>query len=182
MDVVGRISDFWVYAELREFVFAEWVHVLWLRHDCVSNLCQRGLNTWGAETFFTEKPPNLPITLHYNICGCITAKFHQDIHVTTMTFWLIFQKGEGLQSTIEALPKFQGILNGIDDKVWNPATDSFLRNHYSAANLKGKQLIKNSLRRRLRMAYEGVDAKRPLVSEYIETISFMRGCHFLHCK
>ena len=88
-----------------------------------------------------------------------------------MTFWLIFQKGEGLQSTIEALPKFQGILNGIDDKVWNPATDSFLRNHYSAANLKGKQLIKNSLRRRLRMAYEGVDAKRPLVSKYIETIS-----------
>jgi ADP-glucose type glycogen/starch synthase len=73
------------------------------------------------------------------------------------------EKGEGLQSTIEALPKFQGILNGIDDKVWNPATDSFLRNHYSAANLKGKQLIKNSLRRRLRMAYEGVDAKRPLV-------------------
>lgn len=93
-----------------------------------------------------------------------------------------FQKGEGLQSTIEALPKFQGILNGIDDKVWNPATDSFLRNHYSAANLKGKQLIKNSLRRRLRMAYEGVDAKRPLVREYIEKNLILRGCHFLHCK
>lgn len=92
-------------------------------------------------------------------------------HTCNNDILIVFQKGEGLQSTIEALPKFQGILNGIDDKVWNPATDSFLRHHYSTANLKGKQLIKNGLRRRLRMAYEGVDAKRPLVSEYIEKIS-----------
>lgn len=99
-------------------------------------------------------------------------------HTCNNDIFYSLQKGEGLQSTIEALPKFQGILNGIDDKVWNPATDSFLRNHYSAANLKGKQLIKNTLRRRLRMGYEGVDAKRPLVSEYIEKISLWDAAVF----
>ena len=61
LNVVGRISKFWIYAELREFVFAERVHVLWLRDDCVSNLCQRGLNTRGMENFL-QKPPKLPIT------------------------------------------------------------------------------------------------------------------------
>lgn len=69
-----------------------------------------------------------------------------------------------MHTTIQALPKFQGIVNGIDDIVWNPATDPLLDHHFDADNLKGKQFIKDNLRSRLKMAFEGDDAKRPLVS------------------
>lgn len=70
-----------------------------------------------------------------------------------------------MHTTIQALPKFHGIVNGIDDIVWNPATDPLLDHHFDPDNLKGKQLIKDNLRSRLKMAFEGDDAKRPLVSE-----------------
>ncbi len=42
----------------------------------------------------------------------------------------------------------RGILNGIDDRVWDPATDPFLDAHYDREHLDGKQ----ANRRRLAMA------------------------------
>lgn len=38
-----------------------------------------------------------------------------------------------------------GILNGVDYGDWNPATDRFLKHHYSPENLSGKRLTKRSL-------------------------------------
>lgn len=73
--------------------------------------------------------------------------------------------GEGLHTTLRKLTKkFYGIVNGIDDKVWNPATDPHLEHHFSKKDIKGKELLKNSLRQSLGMATEGSNAKRPLVS------------------
>lgn len=40
-----------------------------------------------------------------------------------------------------------GILNGIDDSLWNPATDKFLPANYDAANLAGKLRCKRFLER-----------------------------------
>ncbi len=42
-----------------------------------------------------------------------------------------------------------GILNGIDTKVWNPATDSQIKHRYSAARLAGKTKNRSALRKHL---------------------------------
>lgn len=75
------------------------------------------------------------------------------------------QGGEGLHLTLRGMTKkFYGVVNGIDDKVWNPATDPHLEHHYNADDMMGKEVLKNTLRSRLSMSTEGIDAKRPLVS------------------
>lgn len=42
-----------------------------------------------------------------------------------------------------------GILNGIDMRAWDPATDLYLPRHYEFAHLKGKDANKTALRQRL---------------------------------
>lgn len=42
-----------------------------------------------------------------------------------------------------------GILNGIDDTLWNPETDPHIEAHFSAHNLQGKQVCKRALQHRL---------------------------------
>jgi starch synthase len=50
--------------------------------------------------------------------------------------------GYGLEGVLkERSDTLVGILNGIDDELWNPAKDSLIRAKYSSANLSGK--IKN---------------------------------------
>jgi len=46
-----------------------------------------------------------------------------------------------------------GILNGIDTRAWDPATDRFLPRHYEFAHLRGKEANRTALRQRL-----GLDA------------------------
>jgi starch synthase len=53
-----------------------------------------------------------------------------------------------------------GILNGIDTKTWNPATDPYLPRHYEFAHLKGKEANKAALRQRFGLTSE---ASSPLL-------------------
>jgi starch synthase len=45
-----------------------------------------------------------------------------------------------------------GILNGVDYTVWNPATDSLLAQHYTAARPSGKHACKAALQKRFGLA------------------------------
>lgn len=45
------------------------------------------------------------------------------------------------------LGDFQGILNGIDDQIWNPAFDVHLPQRYSAGDISGKRMCKAELQR-----------------------------------
>lgn len=47
-----------------------------------------------------------------------------------------------------------GILNGIDARTWNPATDPYLPRHYEFAHLKGKEANKAALRQRFGLTAE----------------------------
>lgn len=59
--------------------------------------------------------------------------------------------------------KFFGVLNGIDQEVWDPATDTLIDCQYSAHDIDGKFVNKQRLRERLGLASEGEDERRPLV-------------------
>jgi starch synthase len=63
--------------------------------------------------------------------------------------------GAGLEGVIRGRgADVSGILNGIDPKVWDPATDSALPQRYSAAQLQGKAQCKAALQQRFGLAAE----------------------------
>lgn len=54
--------------------------------------------------------------------------------------------GHGLDVVLRSRPEgVVGILNGVDYGEWNPATDRFLKHHYSPQDLSGKRATKRSL-------------------------------------
>jgi starch synthase len=56
--------------------------------------------------------------------------------------------GFGLHDVFQWLgDRFVGILNGIDQQTWNPATDTQITARYDAADLSGKQKCKTALQR-----------------------------------
>lgn len=59
--------------------------------------------------------------------------------------------------------KFFGVLNGIDEEVWDPATDTLIDYQYSADDVDGKYVNKQKLRERLGLGSQGDDQRRPLV-------------------
>ncbi len=69
--------------------------------------------------------------------------------------------GFGLQGVLrEHAARLRGILNGIDTRVWNPATDPHLPQPYDAASVReGKRQAKQALQRRLGLQ---AAAERPL--------------------
>lgn len=56
---------------------------------------------------------------------------------------------------------YSGILNGLDERQWNPATDAALAQTYDAADLAGKAACKRALQQELGLA---VDPDVPLVA------------------
>jgi starch synthase len=58
--------------------------------------------------------------------------------------------GFGLQGLLASRRDvLSGILNGIDNNEWNPATDAYIPQTYAAANLSGKAVCKHELQQRM---------------------------------
>ena len=75
-------------------------------------------------------------------------------HITTVspTYALEIQTpefGYGLEGLLDHRKEFLGgIINGIDMDQWNPETDPYITQHFTAATLNKKQLNKSELQRR----------------------------------
>lgn len=70
--------------------------------------------------------------------------------------------GEGLDGVLrDRGGDVIGILNGIDDAVWNPAVDTHLAARYTAEDLEGKAICKEALQREMGLP---IEADTPLVA------------------
>jgi len=70
--------------------------------------------------------------------------------------------GAGLEGVLQKrADRLQGIINGVDYDVWNPATDRFIATHYTADNLAGKQACKKALLEKMGIQSPALD--RPAV-------------------
>src|SRR5262245_34025268 len=73
--------------------------------------------------------------------------------------------GVGLDGVLSARSdRYVGILNGIDTRSWDPATDPFLPAHYSASELSGKRLCKRELLERFHLPIGDDAMRRPVVA------------------
>ena len=96
--------------------------------------------------------------------GLLHSDFVTTVSPTYAKEVLTPDMGEGLHTTLRRMTKkFFGVVNGIDDQTWNPATDPHLEHHFSKGDLEGKRIIKDKLRQRLGLSIEGADANKPLV-------------------
>ena len=69
--------------------------------------------------------------------------------------------GMGLDDVLRARgDALIGILNGVDEHEWNPATDSLIPRNYTAKDLSGKEVCKQQLQTELGLE---VNASRPLI-------------------
>ena len=85
--------------------------------------------------------------------------------------------GCGLEGLLRSVKKrLYGVLNGIDEKEWNPATDKHLKTHYSVKDLSGKKKCKEAL-----IKEKGLSRKlmnRPLIGMVTRLVS-QKGCELI---
>ncbi|MGC6233310.1 glycogen synthase GlgA [Hafnia paralvei] len=66
---------------------------------------------------------------------------------------------EGLLQQLLREGRLSGILNGVDDAIWNPATDELIANPYQRENLKDKAVNKQHLQTAMGL---DVDPEKPI--------------------
>lgn len=74
----------------------------------------------------------------------VSPTYAQEIQTT--------ESGRGLEGALRArTDRVHGIVNGIDEAIWNPKTDVHITKKYSAANLSGKAACKEALQRQAKL-------------------------------
>lgn len=86
------------------------------------------------------------------------------------------EQGCGLDGVLRARrDRLHGILNGVDDAVWNPASDALVQPGYSAGDLGGKAMAKERLQQRL-----GLQARSgALLFCVVSRLTEQKGLHLL---
>jgi starch synthase len=85
------------------------------------------------------------------------------------------EQGMGMQEVLKTHDgKFGGVLNGIDDTVWNPATDRHIAEPFGPDRLSGKTANTRVLRERLGL----VEASKPIVA-VVSRLDYQKGVHLL---
>jgi starch synthase len=80
--------------------------------------------------------------------------------------------GMGLEGLLQARRSVvSGILNGIDEIVWNPATDPSLPAHYSVAAPMGRRLVRSELCRKMGLT----DDANAMIFGVVSRLSWQKG-------
>ncbi|MFK5925916.1 MAG: glycogen synthase GlgA [Desulfuromusa sp.] len=72
------------------------------------------------------------------------------------------EQGQGFDGLLRSRAKdLSGIINGLDQRIWNPETDVYLQHHYSATNVRGKSFCKTALQKELQLE---LTRDRPMIA------------------
>lgn len=107
--------------------------------------------------------------LHYaDRIVTVSPTYAREIQATEM--------GYGMQGLLTVRNgDVSGILNGIDEQEWNPATDRYLAVHYDSGNLALKAAGKLALQQQLGLE---TDAKAPLLG-VVSRLTYQKGLDML---
>ncbi len=84
--------------------------------------------------------------------------------------------GFGMQGLLKSRShELTGILNGIDEEEWNPATDKNLIKNYSNSRITGKSVVKHHLQQKLGLQ---IDANAPLLG-IVSRLTYQKGLDLL---
>ncbi|MCM2258057.1 MAG: glycogen synthase GlgA [Vicinamibacteria bacterium] len=148
----------------------------------IHNLAYQG--TWPAETNrLSDLPaewmqPGGPLEFH-GACNWMKAGIVLSDAVTTVSPTYADETcnpdaGHGLDGVLRARRgDYTGVLNGIDDEVWNPASDPHLVAHYTADDRVGKRDCKRALLEEMGLPERLLD--RPLLA-FIGRLVPQKGC------
>lgn len=106
-----------------------------------------GLAGFSRELFYPQSPFEYHGRVNFMKVGILFADL---ISTVSPTYALEIQSsgefGFGLEGVLRRRTgDVRGILNGIDDSVWDPATDRFLDAHYDREHLEGKRACRSRL-------------------------------------
>lgn len=92
------------------------------------------------------------------------------------------EQGCGLDSMLRSRAKdIHGILNGIDTDEWNPATDRFLDTHFTADDMRGKQVLKRNMQQRFGLPVDESVPVISMISRIAEQKGFVELCQGSPC-
>lgn len=126
----------------------------------IHNLAYQGVFTW--DTFqYLRLPPDL-WSMHalefygrfsFIKGGLVFADRLTTVSPTYAREICTPEYGAGLDGVLRGrAAHLEGILNGVDYRVWDPARDTFLPHRYSSRTMQGKQQNKVALQRRMGLA------------------------------
>ncbi len=107
--------------------------------------------------------------LHYaDRIVTVSPTYAHEIQTTEM--------GYGMQGLLTARNgDVSGILNGIDEEEWNPATDKHLKAHYDSRDLTHKAAVKRALQQRLNLEHK---EHAPLLG-VVSRLTYQKGLDML---
>jgi starch synthase len=140
-----------------------------------SILRQVGLNPARLMTADRLQDPANALAVNLMKGGIIFSNFVNT--VSPRYAWEIqnTEQGMGMQGVLQIHDgKFGGVLNGIDEGVWNPATDRHIPEAFDSDRLSGKAANRRALRERLGL----VEADKPIVA-VVSRLDYQKGVHLL---
>ena len=101
--------------------------------------------------------------VHADLLNTVSPTYAREIQTSAF--------GYGLEGVLQGRKdSLFGVINGIDTKVWDPATDPHLPAHYSAEDLSGKKACKQALQREMKLPSRDV----PLIG-LISRLALQKG-------
>ena len=101
-----------------------------------------------------------------DMVNAVSAKYAEEILDRELSFGL-----DGPLNHRKEQNALRGIVNGIDQEIWNPAADPLIHHKYSLDSMHGKELCKRDLQREFKLP---VDPSIPLIGS-VSRLAYQKG-------